>query len=154
MAANYGWLMPGSQWAGIRLGPSVSIPGVGGIQAPPGTRHGFLEADYSQVARLVARHGATLDGEPIEDLAEVLADPNLAPLLSHEGVTIARQPGVAPLKPLNGFSVVKGKEPEPVTPGAPPQPPAVSTLPARRPSAAPVALALALGVVAILRIRR
>lgn len=56
----------------------------GRIIQPVSTVHGSTYVDYSHGVRLVSRQ-VLLDGQRI-DIAKVLQDPNLAPLLSDEGV--------------------------------------------------------------------
>jgi len=75
-AANYGWHLPRG---GGR--PGVT-PGVRVIQ-PLGFAHDLDHVDYSQLCRLVLRC-CELDGAQA-DLADVLADPAVAGLVSHEG---------------------------------------------------------------------
>jgi hypothetical protein len=74
-AANYGWHLP----RGGRLGVT---PGVRVVQ-PLGLAHDLDHVDYSQFCRLVQRR-CELDGVEA-DLADVLADPELAGSVSHEG---------------------------------------------------------------------
>lgn len=74
-AANYGWhLMRGGR-------PGVT-PGVHVVQ-PLGLAHDLDHVDYSQFCRFVRRR-CELDGGEV-DLGDVLADPALASLVSHEG---------------------------------------------------------------------
>jgi hypothetical protein len=92
-AENYGWQTPGASWAGSSWEPAVT-PGLRVVQGR-GWAHDASHLDYSQVCRLVHRR-CTVDGAT-RDLAEVLSDPQLAPLASHQGaLKVLRQPGVAP----------------------------------------------------------
>jgi hypothetical protein len=99
---NYGWHVNSSMWKpsdpnhwnGIHLLPCVDIPQTDAkcIQ-PPSWAHGLDQADYSEVILLVARE-CVIDGQPM-DLKQVLQDPVLAGLASHQGVMkVFRQPGV------------------------------------------------------------
>lgn len=89
VAMNYGW-------HGGSTGPSVSLPGVR-VWQTPGTRHNPRHRDYSQTLRLCRRR-CLVDGLEA-DLRDVLSDPLLAPLVSHEGpLRVVRQPGVAELE--------------------------------------------------------
>lgn len=112
-AANYGWHFEGISFQGIKGEPSVSLPGVRVIQGV-GTVHNYSHTDYSQICQLVLRR-CVVDGEE-RDLADVVMDAELAPLVSHEGPLPGwRQPGIDD----GGGPVV------PVTPGgggAPPTP--------------------------------
>jgi hypothetical protein len=96
---NYGWHYTGQ---GIG-GPSVtrSPDGRGGVVnviQGRGKAHNSAHADYSQNVTLVSRK-AVLDGQQV-DLDQILTDPNLAPLVSHQGpLRFLRQPGVAELHP-------------------------------------------------------
>jgi hypothetical protein len=81
-AANYGWFR------------NDGTP----IQ-PLGLAHNLHHVDYSQVMRLV-RRDVIVDGQ-VRDIQEVARDPELAPLLSNEGVIMSwRQPGAQPAPPL------------------------------------------------------
>lgn len=83
-SANYGWhdrSAPYTSPGGIKLWQTLGI------------RHNRRHVDYSQVVRLVSRH-CLLNGEPY-DLMDILQDPNLAHLVSYEGVLqLGRMPGV------------------------------------------------------------
>jgi hypothetical protein len=74
-AANYGWHL-------ARGGRPGVTPGARVVQ-PVGLAHSIDHVDYSQFCRLVRRR-CELDGA-VADLADVLADTNLASLVSHEG---------------------------------------------------------------------
>ena len=92
LAANYGWHFSGSNFQGIKGESTVSIPGGRLIQGV-GTAHNILHEDYSQICRLVFRR-CTINGEQHE-LSDILSNPELAPLISHEGpLGFCRLPGV------------------------------------------------------------
>lgn len=94
-ACNYGWWFPGSSFGGSSWESSVT-PGLRLIQGR-GFVHSIQENldDYSQKCTLVSRE-CLVDGVQ-RDLVDVLTDPELAPLASHQGVLrVLRQPGVAP----------------------------------------------------------
>lgn len=74
-AANYGWHLARGGRPGVTAGARV-------VQ-PLGLAHDLDHVDYSQFCRLVRRR-CELDGADV-NLADVLADPVLAPLVSHEG---------------------------------------------------------------------
>jgi hypothetical protein len=91
-SCNYGW-----------CAKSASGPGVTqGVQCwqRPGYKHNLWHLDPSQTIRLMWKRGELSDdeGESWEDveLAEVAADPELAPLLTHDGKALSylRQKGV------------------------------------------------------------
>lgn len=112
-AANYGWHFEGASFQGIKGEASVSLPGVRVIQGV-GTVHNMDHTDYSQICQLVLRR-CVVDGEE-RDLADVVMDAELAPLVSHEGPLPGwRQPGVDD----GGGAVVPVV---PVTPGGAEQP--------------------------------
>lgn len=117
-AANYGWHFVGSNFQGITGEATVSpalLPGVRVIQGV-GTVHNDQHTDYSQIVRLAMR-SCLIDGQE-RDLADVLMDPELAPLVSHEGPLPGwRQPSVDD----SGGPVV------PVTPGGGAEPPGPSS---------------------------
>jgi hypothetical protein len=113
-AANYGWhVLPGP---GGNAGYPAATPGLRVLQ-PVGLAHDRAHVDYSQTFRCV-RNVCKVDGVT-RALAEVLADPALAPALSHEGVLrVFRQPGVpAPAV------VAPGGSPSPDTATDPPSDP-------------------------------
>jgi len=83
-AANYGWHLPRGGRPGV-------TPGVRVVQ-PLGLAHDLDHVDYSQFCRLVRRR-SELDGEET-DVVEVLADPTVAHLVSHEGA-LPRSPPYA-----------------------------------------------------------
>lgn len=97
-AMNYGWHFVGKSFQGIKGEEAASrmVAPDGSIQRliqGRGTRHDMEHTDYSQVCYVVAQD-CTVDGQPML-LSEVLLDPELAPLASHQGVvTCLRQPGV------------------------------------------------------------
>jgi hypothetical protein len=75
--ANYGWhVQKGSKYAGVTDGVIV-------LQ-PLATAHVATFTDYSQLCGGFVKRMCVLDGEE-EDLAELLADPEIAPLISSEG---------------------------------------------------------------------
>jgi hypothetical protein len=85
LAANYGWFDPRAPHASGALK----------LWQPLGLAHNLDHVDYSQVVRLVQRR-CLVDGEE-RDLTEVMVDPELAPLVSHEGpLRLTRLLGVAP----------------------------------------------------------
>lgn len=93
-ALNYGGYFTGSldgrQWEACSLGRQTCSM----IQGPLSLAHDPRHLDYSQVCALVSRQ-CEVDGQP-RDLADILRDPVLAPLASHEGpLRILRQPGVS-----------------------------------------------------------
>ncbi len=100
-ALNYGFFcLPtaGTSWNGIATEACVSFPlqpQKGRVIQGQGWAHNAQHLDYSQVAPFVHRT-CQVDGHDA-DLADVLVDPELAPLVSHEGVLTLpglRQPGV------------------------------------------------------------
>ena len=98
-ACNFGWQFAGDSFGGQRWGSAVT-PGLRCIQ-DMGWAHDIHHADYSQTCVLVSRD-CTVDGQP-RDLRDVLQDPQLSALVSHEGpLRIVRQPGVSELEPIRG----------------------------------------------------
>lgn len=92
VAMNYGWHFDGAKFDGNSFEASASQPTVRLIQGR-GTRHNLKHTDYSQICVLVSLD-CTLDGQPAK-LYDILQDPELAPLASHQGVLkCLRQPGV------------------------------------------------------------
>lgn len=98
-AVNYGWHFPGSTfqtkaWEASETG--AKDPSSGQAQRliqGRGTVHNSQHQDYSQDAYFVLNK-ATLDGQTVA-LDDILTNPELAPLASHQGaLTILRQPGV------------------------------------------------------------
>lgn len=107
-AANYGWHFEGSSFQGIPGEPTVSLPGVRVIQGV-GTVHNDQHTDYSQIVRLASRT-CEVDGQP-RDLADVLMDPDLASLVSHEGPLPGwRQPDVTEAPPTTTVTPGGGEE--------------------------------------------
>jgi hypothetical protein len=97
-AALYGWpVAPEYQQSFLKLHPGVSlhkgvVPGVLVIQ-PIATPHDFSYEDYAMTTHMV-RRACKVDGKA-RDLVDVLRDPELAWLASHEGpLSVVRQPGV------------------------------------------------------------
>ena len=119
-AANYGWHFVGSNFQGIPGEPTVSLPGVRVIQGV-GTVHNDQHCDYSQIVRLASRT-CEVDGQQ-RDLADVLMDPELAPLVSTEGPLPGwRQPDVSdsggptvPVTPGGGGTPPQGGDDTPTT---------------------------------------
>jgi hypothetical protein len=97
MAENYGWMKPAgtkSPWAGIAIYPSVTLTAM--VIQQPSWAHDPSHSDYSQQCCLMHR-ACKVDGVDA-DLAAVLQDATLGPMLSHNGPLQAaalRQPGVA-----------------------------------------------------------
>lgn len=100
-AENYGWHFQGKDWTGPteyavsrdQAGQLIKM-----IQGR-GWAHDMHHVDYSQTCVLVARQ-CLVDGQPA-DLRDLLQDPALAPLASHQGVLkVLRQPGVPESPPL------------------------------------------------------
>lgn len=89
-ACNYGWHTSAAPYR------AATLAGVS-VWQQPGYRHNPRHRDYSQTLRLVRRR-CLVDGLEA-DLRDVLTDPVLAPLVSHEGpLRVLRQPGVAELE--------------------------------------------------------
>lgn len=90
-AALYGWQSE-VKVPGVTLRPSPATPGVWVVQELS-TAHNPGYVDYSSSIWLVARQ-CVVDGVA-RDLWDILRDPSLAPLASHEGaLPFVRQPGV------------------------------------------------------------
>ena len=93
-AENYGWHLPkgtGPYWKGVHLNPTASLPDILCIQ-PRSWAHGLDQEDYSEVVLLVSK-ACSVDGQPAV-LGDVLQDPELAALASHQGaLKLLRQPG-------------------------------------------------------------
>ena len=92
-ATLYGWQLS-SPLPGVPSYKGVT-PGLPVVQ-PLSTAHVPTYEDYSSLLQLVHRR-CVIDGKPA-DLAQVLRDPELAWLASHDGVCPIRQPGV-PVQP-------------------------------------------------------
>lgn len=90
--ANYGWHFLG---AGQGYNPATSYTGPGvRVWQGVGTVHNAEHADYSQICQLVAR-SCSVDGHDNFSIEDVMTNPDLAPLLTTEGVLqLTRQPGV------------------------------------------------------------
>jgi hypothetical protein len=108
MACNYGFpCIPtsGTSWNGVSTEACVSFPSqpkLGRVIQGMGFAHNAQHLDYSQVVWLVHRN-CTVDGSA-RDITDVLTDPALAQLVSHEGVlTSLRQPGVPLISPAKGL---------------------------------------------------
>lgn len=90
-AVNYGWYS--------HQAPNPSVTGNGKVWQGIGARHDVGHFDPSQVIRLMYRQAKLLragssDWEDV-DLVMIAADPELAPLISHEGVLkVTRMPCV------------------------------------------------------------
>lgn len=95
-AENYGWHYDGNL-AGIPVEMSVAKDPSGNkirVIQGRGWAHDMNHVDYSQVCVLVSKICMVNDQET--SLIELLKDPGLSPLASHQGVMrIFRQPGVA-----------------------------------------------------------
>ena len=88
---NYGWHFPGATLGGSTFEPAVSGNGLRVVQGQ-GWVHPPEHTDASQTCVLVDRK-CVVDGVT-RDLWDVLKDPAIAPLASHEGaVSVLRQPG-------------------------------------------------------------
>jgi hypothetical protein len=93
MAVNYGWQYATPTFQGQTWEKCASDPANCHLVQGQGFRHDFHHTDYSQMCTLVSRR-CFIDGAE-RDLAQVLQDPILAPLASHQGVLkVLRQPGV------------------------------------------------------------
>lgn len=96
-AMNYGWHFAPGMWKGYSEACASGMKHPDGtvirlIQGR-GTRHDINHTDYSQLCVLVHQL-CTVDGAEMK-LPEVLTNPDLAPLASHQGVLrVLRQPGV------------------------------------------------------------
>ena len=91
-ALNYGWHFTGTSYQGIKGYRCDSGLPYNLIQ-PSATAHDYTHVDYSQIHRTVSE-GCIVDGEP-KALIDVLTDPDLCYLVSHEGpLSVLRQPGV------------------------------------------------------------
>jgi hypothetical protein len=84
-AVNYGWPS--------RTGNSLGVMGTHRVWQPPGARHDSRHSDPSQVIRLMRRAALLLRAGSTEwvdvDLHDVAIDPQLAGLISHEGVLVS-----------------------------------------------------------------
>lgn len=93
-AENYGWHFDGN--IGIPAEYAVSKDDHGRLITliqGRGWAHDMHHVDYSQICVLVSRQ-CTVDGATM-DLHDLLKDPALAPLASHQGaMSVLRQPGV------------------------------------------------------------
>ena len=91
-ALNYGWHFVGTTYQGIKGYRCDSGLPYNTIQ-PSATAHDYAHADYSQIHRTVSEV-CRVDGEQ-KLLRDVLTDPALCYLVSHEGpLAVLRQPGV------------------------------------------------------------
>lgn len=98
-AANYGFYVldaPDGQQAAKGSGGWSHGPGGKAVWQNVGLAHDLGHTDYSQVVRMVSKW-ADLNGATV-DVATIAADPNLAHLVSDEGVVPMHHPGV----PWNG----------------------------------------------------
>lgn len=97
-AMNYGWHFVGSSFQGIRGDVTASLlmdekGTYTRLIQGRGTRHDMHHTDYSQTCILVSRSCLVDDVE--SDLFDILSNPELASLASHQGVmSVFRQPGV------------------------------------------------------------
>lgn len=90
-AANLGWHFEGATYEGIR--GEVSPTGIARVLQGIGTRHDMNHSDYSQTCVLM--HQTCMLNDIEVSVEEVLSNPVLAPLASHEGVLkVLRQPGM------------------------------------------------------------
>lgn len=112
-ACNYGWHVRGQFFAGLRAHASATLEGAFVVQ-PLGTVHNRNHVDYSQTVRLV-RLECTVDGRPA-NLLDLLRDPELAGLASHEGplrtLELALVPG-SPTAPAPTSEPALDAEPPP-----------------------------------------
>ena len=97
-ACNYGWHFTGSSYQGIAgFSAASGIYSIGSkavrVIQPNATAHDILHTDYSQICQLISQV-CWIDG--IEKrFADVIIDPVLAKLVSHQGpLKFTRQPGV------------------------------------------------------------
>lgn len=91
-AINYGWHVDTEKnnWMGIRLSPGVTE---GKVIQPAASVHDIYHTDYSQLCRLVNKK-ALFNGAEV-DLADIVSEPDLAYLISSDGVLDdMRHPGV------------------------------------------------------------
>lgn len=97
-ACNYGWHFVGSSCQGIAGFPAATpVNKVGSnpvrVIQPNATAHDPRHSDYSQVCQLVSQT-CWVNGQE-KRFSEVLTDPSLARLVSHQGpLSFTRQPGV------------------------------------------------------------
>ncbi len=97
-AMNYGWHFVGPNFQGIRGDVTASLlmdekGTYTRLIQGRGTRHDMHHTDYSQTCVLVSR-SCLVDGVE-SDLFDILSNPELAPLASHQGMmSVFRQPGV------------------------------------------------------------
>jgi len=98
-AINYGWHFLGTNFQGLKGEVAVSLykdpktKQYGRLIQGRGSHHDITHVDYSQICRLVARD-CEVDGN-VMDLADVLKDPDLSALVSHQGpLTFHRHPYV------------------------------------------------------------
>jgi hypothetical protein len=97
-AENYGWHFVGPTFDGQKFGAAVTPP-LRLIQ-DQGWAHDASHTDYSQICVLVDRR-CMVDGVQ-RDLRDVLRDPELSWLVSHDGpLSIVRQPGVPEVDPMS-----------------------------------------------------
>jgi hypothetical protein len=93
-STNYGWHLWDASQGYTPVTQATNAKGQPmHVWQQPGQKHGILEDDYSQSALFVLQD-VIVDDQPMK-LQELLSDPKLAPLASHQGVLkIFRQPGV------------------------------------------------------------
>ena len=101
-ACNYGWHFAGTSYMGISGFPvASSVDSIGSnkikVIQPNATAHDPHHLDYSQICQLVSQ-ACWVDG--IEKrFSDLLTDPNLSTLVSHQGpLSFTRQPGVPEIK--------------------------------------------------------
>jgi hypothetical protein len=93
-ATNAGWNMWSSDKGFTPVTRATNAQGVTmRVWQQPSTKHGRFHDDYSQDAIFVL-NDVVVDGQPMK-LQDLLTNPVLAPLASHQGVLkVLRQPGV------------------------------------------------------------
>ena len=107
-AENYGWSFVGDSFGGQKWESAVTPP-LRVIQGQ-GWAHDPSHVDYSQVCVLVKRE-CTVDGVT-RDIRDVMQDPELSWLVSHDGrMSITRQPGVPEETPNQGPANISGSDP-------------------------------------------
>ena len=107
-AENFGWHFVGDSFGGQKWESAVTPP-LRVIQGQ-GWAHDPSHVDYSQVCVLVKRE-CTVDGVT-RDIRDVMQDPELSWLVSHDGrMSITRQPGVPEETPNQGPANISGSDP-------------------------------------------
>lgn len=111
---NYGWPAKTASGPGITPGTQV--------WQRPGFAHNILHFDPSQTIRLMHPSAILIhpDGlEEIVNLRDIASNPDLAPLITHQGtLTYLRQAGVEQLPEMGNITlpptIIEAEEPEPV----------------------------------------